>query len=241
VRILIAAPVHQKEHIFKAYLESLGKLMIPANCEVDRFFILHNCEELLPLIQYNSLYAVYNTDDKYRVDEVTHHWTDKLVAYVAGMKNSILKFAKDNNYDYLFFVDSDLILHPMTLIQLLKANKDIIAEVFWTSWGPGEPEMPNAWDYNTYDFNHDRRLEEWKTPGVYAVGMTGACTLIKKQVIQAGVDFNNVYNVNFWGEDRHFCVRAAAHDFGIWLDTHYPCIHLYRDSEYEKWKAGDTL
>lgn len=238
MRILIAAPVHQKLHIFKEYLESLNNLLVPADCEVDRFFILHNCEDLLSLIEGNSLYSIYNTDPVYKTDEVTHHWTDDAVSHVAGMKNCILEYARDQDYDYVFLVDTDLILHPMTLIRLMQANKDIIAEVFWTSWGPDEPEMPNAWDFNAYQFLHDRRLEEWKTPGIYAVGMTGACTLIKKKVIQAGVNFSRVYNINFWGEDRHFCIRAAAQDFGIWLDTHYPCVHLYRDSEYEKWKAG---
>jgi hypothetical protein len=68
--------------------------------------------------------------------------------------------------------------------------------------------------------------------------MTGACTLIKRKVLEAGVNWNPVNNVSFskW-EDRAFCIRAAVHGFEIWLDSHYPARHLYRDSEVEKYLA----
>ena len=240
MKILVAAPVHQKPHIFKEYLESLDRLLIPEGVEVDRFFILHNCEELLPMIKDNSLYAIYNTPERYKVDETTHVWTDDLVAHVAGMKNCIMEFAREHQYDYVFFVDSDLILHPMTLAQLLSAQKDIVAEVFWTKWGPDAPAAPNAWDYNMYAFRSETRWQEWEVPGLYRIGMTGACILISKPVIQAGVNYNRVYNINYWGEDRHFCIRAAAHDFEIWLDTHWPCCHLYRESEYKKYMESQA-
>ena len=241
MRILIAAPVRQKEEIFRYYLESLDNLEIPEGAEVNRFFIFHNCPELLPLIKDKSFYAEYRTDESYKTDETSHHWTGTNVSHVAGMKNCILDFAKKNNYDYVFFVDSDLILHPRTLNTLLDAKKDIVAEIIWTRWTPDDIEAPNAWDYNMFEFRHEKRLEEWRVPDLYPIGMTGACILISKPVIQAGINYDRVYNISYWGEDRHFCIRAAAHDFGIWLDTHYPCIHLYRDSEFEKYKRGELI
>ena len=237
-KVMIAAPVHEKEHIFREYLNSLDNLQVPEDWIIDRFFILNNCEELIPMVEGNSLYAIFNTKDSYTKDEITHRWTDNLVGQVAGMKNSIIEYFLQHDYDYLFFVDSDLVLHPMTLLQLYQADKDIIAEVFWTKWEPDAPERPNAWDYNTYSFRHERRIEEWKTPGIYAVGMTGACTLIKRKVLEAGVNFDRIYNLDFWGEDRSFCIRAAVHGFGIWLDTHFPPVHLYRESEYQKFMEG---
>jgi len=243
MKILIAAPVHQKPHIFKEYLESLNNLQIPVDWKVDRFFVLHNCEELLPMVQGNSLFAIHNTKDKYVTDEVTHRWTDRLVSEVAGMKNAIIQKFLEWDYDYLFLIDSDLVLHPMTLMQLYQADRDIIAECYWTKWEPDAPELPNAWDFNTYEFYSDRNIEGWKNPGIYPVGMTGACTLIKRKVLEAGVNFDGIYNLNMWGEDRHFCARAAVHGFGIWLDTHYPPVHLYRESEYRRYmaeKAGDA-
>ena len=49
-RILITAPVHQSEKIFKEYLNSLDHLIIPENYIVNRFFYLHNNPELKELL-----------------------------------------------------------------------------------------------------------------------------------------------------------------------------------------------
>ena len=34
-----------------------------------------------------------------------------------------------------------------------------------------------------------------------------------------------------FGEDRHFCIRAAALGFTLYVDTHYPAYHIYRESD----------
>lgn len=238
MKILIAAPVYQKEHIFIEYLKGLDGLVYPQEWQVDRMFILHNCPELEPLIKGKADYLHYATMEKYQTDDFTHRWSDLLIATVAAMKNEIIKTALSRGYDYLFLVDSDLVLHPLTLMQLWQADKDIIAECFWTRWQPDTKEMPNAWNFNNYEFYNERVIATWKEPGVYRVGMTGACTLIRRKVLEAGVNFDKVYNLNFWGEDRHFCVRAAAYGFDIWLDTHCPPAHLYREAEYLQYMAA---
>jgi GT2 family glycosyltransferase len=70
--------------------------------------------------------------------------------------------------------------------------------------------------------------------------MTGACTLVKRKVFEAGVDYTRIPNIHkaLRGEDRHFCVRAACAGFEMWVDTHCPAIHLYTRAEYEQFKAG---
>ena len=74
--------------------------------------------------------------------------------------------------------------------------------------------------------------------------MTGACTLVKRKVLEAGVNYSHIPNIRdaLFGEDRHFCVRAAVHGFELWVDTHVPATHLYTETEYQKYmntKAGD--
>lgn len=153
------------------------------------------------------------------------------------MKNEILKYVKANFYDYVFFVDSDLVMHPETLKYLLAADRDIISELFWTQWAPENPAQPNAWMLDSYTMYEDS-LEVWRDPGVYRVGMTGACILIKRKVLDAGVNFDTIENLSFspW-EDRAFCVRAAVAGFAIYTDTHVEPIHLYRHSQYHKYMA----
>lgn len=55
-------------------------------------------------------------------------------------------------------------------------------------------------------------INKLRKPSVYEVGGLGACTLIHKTAIEKGVNFDKVKNFTFWGEDRHFCIRAA-HQF----------------------------
>ena len=42
-----------------------------------------------------------------------------------------------------------------------------------------------------------------------------------------------------FGEDRHFCIRAACHGFEIWLDTHAQPVHLYTQKHYDQYMAGE--
>jgi hypothetical protein len=74
------------------------------------------------------------------------------------------------------------------------------------------------------------RLRE---PDIYEVGGLGACTLISAKALNAGVNFAPLKNISFWGEDRWFCIRASAKGFPLFLDTHFPATHLYRESEVE--------
>lgn len=234
-KVLIAAPVRQNADIFKAYLKHLDELTIPEGVSVDRLFCLHNCPELKEYLRPNQ-YIEYSNENDYQANEYTHNWTEKGVADVAEMKNTLAYLAIKQEYDYVFFIDSDLMLQPQTLNSLLQADKDIIAEIFWTKWTPQSEPQPNAWDYDHYNFvgGYDR----YKEKGVLLTGGTGACILIKTDVFINGVNYNPVYNVEFSyrGEDRAFCVRAAARDYQIWIDTNYPCRHLYRQSEFEAYK-----
>jgi hypothetical protein len=224
MRILIGAPVRQSAEVFELYLESLNNLERDGH-RVDYFFILHNSPELTEYLEPHQ-FEHYTSQDEYRKDD-THHWEVANLSAVAQMKNKLLKKAK--GYDFFFLVDSDILLHPKTLVHLMRQRRGIIAEVFWTKWKPDEQEMPNAWMADYYSFDSYDRLDKWRKPGLYRVGMTGACILVHKSAIQKGINYTPIYNVSctVW-EDRAFCIRAAVMDTFIYLDTHYPARHLYR-------------
>jgi GT2 family glycosyltransferase len=186
-------------------------------------------------------------EDSYVCDEITHIWHEHLIWKVADFKDRILERGRDMKYDYVFLVDSDLVLHPRTLTTLVSTGKDIISEIFWTRWRPGEPELPQVWLLDQYTLywtvpgekltpaERSRRVNEFlsrlRKPGVYRVGGLGACTLISAKALSAGVSFRPLYNVTFWGEDRHFSLRAVALGFTLYVDTHFPAYHLYRESD----------
>ena len=160
-----------------------------------------------------------------------HLWTGELVSKMSVMRNQTIRRALEGGYDYLFSVDTDLVLEEHTLQVLMEADKDCVAGLFWTNgWS-------NAWMWDQAD-GYD---PAWEKPGLYRVGGTGALFLIKREVLEAGVDYTPIPNIRkaVFGEDRHFCIRAACHGFEVWADSHCLPVHLYTEKHYDQYKAGE--
>ena len=184
-------------------------------------------------------------ESTYVTNETTHFWNYSLLFRVAALKNEIIKYAVENDYEYLFFIDSDLLVNPILIKHLLAQKKEIISEIFWTSWQPGEIPMPNVWMYDFYEMAHpafDEHtrsvmtmdfLSKLKSPGVYKVGGLGACTLLSMNALKSGLDFSPIENTSIKGEDRWFCIRACVLGYQLFVDTHYPAKHLYRESDID--------
>ena len=254
-RVLLGSPVRQKAEILSNFLLSIKELSL-STIDVDFYFIDDNIEEESSqlLVSFatenpNTLITKVEDDRPYICNESTHIWEEELIWKVAEFKNNIINKALEDDYDYLFLVDSDLVLHPQTLEHLVSLKKDIVSEIFWTRWQPDFPELPQVWvsdQYNLFNCLRGENLTEnqvlqrvlqflnqLKMPGIYKVGGLGACTLISMRAIQAGVNFKEIYNISFMGEDRHFCIRAAALGFELFVDTHYPAFHIYRLSDLD--------
>ncbi|MEK4850791.1 glycosyltransferase family 2 protein [Paenibacillus sp. FSL H7-0756] len=255
-RVLLGSPIHQKPEILQHFLNSLQRLNLN-NIELHYYLIDDNRDEasseLLQQFAQSGRTVILESSgyhDDYIRDDNAHAWRISLVWKVAEFKNQMIRHAEAFGYDYLFLIDSDLILHPSTLEQLLSSGKDIISEVFWTQWEPGKLSQPQVWmhdEYNQWEALPGEKLspEEIKRrlhtfllkmeePGIYEVGGLGACTLISIQAIKSGVSYKKIRNLSYWGEDRHFCIRAAALDIPLFVDTHYPALHIYRDSDLDK-------
>ncbi len=256
LRVLLGSPVRQKAEILRNFLLSIKELRRDKLLNVDFFLVDDNVEAessqlLISFAEENSNTILMSAGDDrpYICNESTHIWEEELIWKVAGFKNLMIEETLKNSYDYLFLVDSDLVLHPQTLEHLGSLNKDIVSEIFWTKWEPDFPALPQTWvsdQYNLFESSRGESLTQpdilqrvqlflnrLKIPGVYPVGGLGACTLISKKALGAGVNFKEIYNISFVGEDRHFCIRAAALGFQLYVDTHYPAYHIYRLSDLE--------
>lgn len=231
-RILITSPLRQDPRYFDEYRESVDKLIVPEGYEIRTFYVVNNCDEILPHLRKSDEYVVCDNPNDYVKTSGDHVWQDDNIRRVAMFRNMTIEYALLGGFDYWFSVDTDIVLHPMTLQALLDADKDIVSEIFWSK-DPGGYEWCNAWMRDRYSGTEP----QFKTPGLYQVGMTGACTLVKRKVLEAGVNYDFLPNLTIWGEDRHFCIRAAAHRFEMWVDTHYPATHLFTENDYKAYMA----
>lgn len=270
-RILIAAPIRQKPRVLRHFLDSVNRLHFE-NLEVSCSFIDDNVDlessRILADFKFQGTCIVKRMESsdsgsEYLQDEVTHHWKEDLIWKVARFKDHLIEEALHSEMDFLFLVDSDLVLNPYMLEHLVTCDKDVVSEVFWTSWQPGEPLLPQVWSRGEYEMGQRRREEKLSEaeanarriefirnayrPGLKQVGGLGACTLIRRSAMERGARFAEIDNLNYWGEDRHFCVRARALGIELWADTTYPPLHLYRESEllkvdeYVEWSTRNRL
>ncbi|MEY8192444.1 glycosyltransferase family 2 protein [Peribacillus simplex] len=254
-RVLVGSPIYQKPDILQKFLLSLKRLDVEG-LELGIIFIDDNEDERSSKMledfghdRNNVKILASNQSDVYVCNGITHYWNENLVWKVADFKNMMIEHAIKEDYDYLFLIDSDLLLYPLTIKQLISAKKDIISNIFWTKWQPDAQERPQVWLYDEYTqweisrgqeladseitTRYQSYIQQMRTPGVHKVGGLGACTLISQKALKAGVNFKMIENLSFWGEDRHFCIRAAALGFSLYVDTHLPAYHIYRDSDLD--------
>jgi len=256
MKILVGSPIRQKPQILREFLSSLLNLE-QKNYNLTFFFIDDN--DQMPSKEILKQFAADRKDrcihqlphqaaaSAYVCNSTTHHWKDAIIWKVASYKDEIIKYARAQDFDYLFLIDSDLVLHPRTIDQLMAAKKEIISNIYWTQWTPDQIPLPQVWVSDHYTlFEHEIQeqlsnaeiakrqrefLDRLKKPGIYEVGGLGACTLISRSALQKEISFKRIKNLTFWGEDRHFCIRAAALGLSLFVDTHYPAYHIYRDSD----------
>lgn len=256
-KILLGSPVKQTPEILKEFLCSLSELD-RIGFSLDCLFIDDNDADsscilnsfTLPESKI-SIIKAKEADHTRPCSEYgsTHNWNRDLIERIAAIKNHILDKALEGDYTHLFLIDSDIVLHPQTIRQLLFNKKDIVANIFWTRFSRWDTFFPQVWQMDQralYDPRDPQTkskeyrtvkelefVESLKEKGVFKVGGLGACTLIARNVLQSGVNFTSLYNLSFWGEDRSFCIRAATAGYQLFVDTHFPAYHIYRQSDLE--------
>lgn len=255
-KLLFGSPIRQKATVLSEFLKGLDELDL-TGLDIGYMFIDDNAEAassaLLKefarthdnvVLTPSAEYGIANNQD-YVCNNAVHVWKTSLIQRITAYKNDIIAYARDNGYDYLFFVDSDLIMDPRTIKHLISRNVDIVSNVFWTQWTIPGPLAPQVWlqDESAYykrdwdkeytqamlDQEQADFFAQMRIPGLYKVGGLGACTLLNRRSIESGVSFDIVDNISFWGEDRHFCVRARVLGLGLYVDTVYPAYHIYRE------------
>ena len=254
-KILFGSPVRVKNTILKEFLAGLEEVE-KGNNQVSFFFVDDNVDEksselLREFTNRNDTVLkkgteLFQTDDNYD----GHNWKTETLAKVTVYKNTIIQYCIDNGFDYLFLIDSDIVLDRRSFLQLLSDNVDIVSNVFWNQWKkngfmtaqcfwmPDIYLQESSWNtMRPVEESHKIRMdtyEQMKTPGLYEVDGTGACTLVSRKALEAGVNFTEIPNLKLLGEDRPFCIRAGALGFKLYMDTHYPAYHCHTEEYLDR-------
>jgi FkbM family methyltransferase len=144
------------------------------------------------------------------------------------IRNLIADWAK--RYDYLFSVDSDIVLPPDTLEKMLAADRDIISGLY-IQRVPGLHVL-EVYKDTEYGGVTNILYEELHGLGITQIASCGfGCCLIKGEVFRA-IEYphfvytsalDHSYTIS---EDIYFCKKAREHGFTVWVDPSIKCEHI---------------
>lgn len=156
-------------------------------------------------------------------DEVSHLPRGE---QILSSRKFLQQFALENGFDYLFFLDSDVIAPPDVIERLLIHNKDIVTGVYLNKFVFGKKagiapvlyvdEKPGHARLVSQNEVIDSRLME-----IGAAGL-GCCLISRKVLEKATMELNKEVT----GEDVSFFMSAKEHGFKAYADTSVKCRHL---------------
>ena len=154
----------------------------------------------------------------------------------ARARNDIVQKAMDGGFDYIFMVDSDMIIPQDALQRLLEYPTEICLGLCPrknTKDGTTCIYKFGQINYNDAYTYHDLPEE----PRVLVHGGGMACALIKVDVFK---DLQYPYfkyvtydNGSELSEDLYFCSQAKANGYNIFVDTRVRCGHATRYFQFE--------
>ncbi len=239
-KVLIFSSLCKPKSILELTLNSW--LQQKTNCQVDFLFYDDNDSEESSLY----LHHISKNFDNVEVESgwisdkspyKDHYWNHKTVERLGEIKNIALERTLEGNYDGVFLVDGDLVLHNKTLNHLIGLNKEFVFEIFWTVFFDMTFAKPNCWDFHGWNYRDPSTILQLKNAGTYKVGAGGACTLLSTSAIKKGVTFTKIENAGFFGEDRHICTRAEVLGVDIYIDTTFPTYHIFELKMLEEAKS----
>jgi hypothetical protein len=163
------------------------------------------------------------------------------------MRNEAAKIALDGDFDYLFFIDDDVLLPFDAFHRLRNHDKDIIAGVTHIRGYPYHPMIFNfsdeAYKSNSYVTDYAERADELGLLKCDAVGFS--CCLINTRLLKR-VSPPYFITSTHQTEDVFFCKRVR--DFNseqeIWVDVNVKTGHLLGNDiiapeNVKEWKEFD--
>lgn len=250
--IVVGTSVRKPAAVLRHYLASLAWQRLPENVQLVPVFVDDTTDPEATRVLRNWVEARGGGDilqslpapvaDFSDVHPDTHQWSASAMNRVGANKDMILRRARELDADYVWFCDADLICDPMTVASLLACGASIATAVYWTRWSARGTETrqvhaaPQVWLKHPYTLEgagmtEAEFRERLATRKLTKVLGYGACTLLNRRAIEAGVSFAHVPGVPteglMGGEDRHFCIRAQMLHLDAVADPWPDIFHIY--------------
>ena len=156
----------------------------------------------------------------------------RMGSLVYNARNDLALQAITTEFDYVFWLDSDMVFSQDILIRMLKTARendlDFLSGLYFRRT---QPFTPVAFDH--LEVNEDGECEwsefEELPQSLFEVGGCGfGCVLIKTKVLEDVHDkFVDMFMpISHMGEDLSFCWRARQLGYKIWMDPTITLGHV---------------
>ena len=138
------------------------------------------------------------------------------IVYQARLK--CLNRAVENNYDYLMWIDSDMVFEPFDFKQLLSHDEDIVSGLYMIQKTAGIYDIPDEYacvglngnKFNRFEYEGTRKLVQVRANGM-------GFMLVKKGVFES---IDKPFDLTLEkGEDIVFQIKALEQGYKSYVDT----------------------
>lgn len=227
LKVMIGCPLRNRAWVLPRYLACLEKLDKKSN-QQQYCFISNDCSDHSPqiLAEFARRHSgEVRLIEKNYASPGGHRRGQYNLEHLAELRNLLLDAFLESDCDYLFSLDSDILVPAHTLTQLLADDGDIVSALVCNGHEVGDTDI-----YNILERSSDgsyRHMRNFPRDRVFPVDCSGAAYLIKRTVIASGVR----YASQGGGEDIAFCEAARSRGFNILCDGRVECIHLMQESQ----------
>lgn len=184
--------------------------------------------EMLSKLQVTS----YNGNEYYFPEGLSYEFAFGTVANVltAVARERLAEIAIDNGFDYVLFIDDDMICPPEMFEQLFRHRKDIVAALAFTRFAPHKPVLyvtEQGFDAMTRQDYY--MCKSWTT---YPKDQLVECDAVGFGAVLIDCKtFKSMPKPWFTaasgkGEDIQFCLEAGRNGFKVYMDTSCKLGHL---------------
>lgn len=155
-----------------------------------------------------------------------HHitWAMSSHALIYDSRNKAAAIAIKENFDYVLFIDSDMLPPEDVFNRMIAHDKDIVSGLYFKRCDPYLPVVYKTLKVNGNTVDYEV-MQEWEDGLVKVDGVGMGCCLIKTDVFKA-IGHSFFTPTLILSEDLAFCLRAREKGFDIYLDTTMIVPHI---------------
>lgn len=221
-RVLIGCPVRERGWILPRYLQCLLELDYPKNQIEYAFVVNDSTDDTLAILQEFARHSA--SPVRLVLQNMASRNSSFRGAYNIGnlvvLRNTLLKMFLKTNCNHLFSLDSDILVTPDSLNELIKLQMPVVSLLVRNDHHLGELGYYNI---SQLQGGRYRPIRDFPRDCLIPVDCTGAGYLINRWVIE---EKEVRYHPHPQGEDAGFCDDARAKGVTIWCHTGLEGIHV---------------